>query len=387
MSFVTINSRNAYSEKELGFMIRNKIQQEGNTYSEIYKRYKKYFVNEKEFLGLVNDEIDFCFDHYLFIEDYLGILVEESTAIVEDKVIISARGELNTQEEIDFVGMLNFIFDRLIDIERYKVGYLCSSADFMSLRYEAENTVSDKARYTMRAIDYKIGDDLTDIIENRSGYYLAEFPNDIGISGITLIKEGKVEDQKLICIYINTKEPKGRRNYTLAHELYHVFCETSKTQISYYSNKDEVEKRADEFASYFQFDEDLLLEDVINLEKSLITEILFDEIVDLQIKYKASFIGTFTALKRLKKKYADNMLSKSIPNLPDTFFKYKHPDYWNELEARTNRRTVLNCSGLDYIIPKQLRNISYDEIVSFVNSREVNTLFNFFEIGGGDNAS
>ena len=58
------------------------------------------------------------------------------------------------------------------------------------------------------------------------------------------------EDDNLILI--NSRHSKGRQNFTLAHELYHLnFDESSDTRICKLDSKDEIEDKANKFASYF----------------------------------------------------------------------------------------------------------------------------------------
>lgn len=60
----------------------------------------------------------------------------------------------------------------------------------------------------------------------------------------------KSEDD--VVILINSDQSKGRQNFTLAHELYHLkFDESQDIQICKLNSKDEVEEKANKFASYF----------------------------------------------------------------------------------------------------------------------------------------
>lgn len=60
----------------------------------------------------------------------------------------------------------------------------------------------------------------------------------------------KTEDDAVILI--NSSHSKGRQNFTLAHELYHLkFDESSYSPICMVNSKSPIEKKANEFASYF----------------------------------------------------------------------------------------------------------------------------------------
>ena len=57
----------------------------------------------------------------------------------------------------------------------------------------------------------------------------------------------KTEDDNIICI--NSKHSKGRQNFTLAHELYHLLYEDTKNSfVCNVNSSDESEKNADKFA-------------------------------------------------------------------------------------------------------------------------------------------
>ena len=66
------------------------------------------------------------------------------------------------------------------------------------------------------------------------------------ISGCCL----KSDDDCLILI--NSGHTKGRQNFTLAHELYHLkFDESPESIVCKVNSKDEIEEKANKFASYF----------------------------------------------------------------------------------------------------------------------------------------
>ncbi len=51
-------------------------------------------------------------------------------------------------------------------------------------------------------------------------------------------------------IFINSKHPKGRQNFTAAHEIFHLFYENPIFTICNVNSNDEVEKTANQFASF-----------------------------------------------------------------------------------------------------------------------------------------
>ena len=74
----------------------------------------------------------------------------------------------------------------------------------------------------------------------------------------------KVDSQQIM--FINSKHSKGRQVFTAAHEIYHLFYEDTTFTVCNLNSKDEVEKNANQFASfllmpiqYFQISHEALL--------------------------------------------------------------------------------------------------------------------------------
>ena len=58
----------------------------------------------------------------------------------------------------------------------------------------------------------------------------------------------KVDSQQIM--FINSKHSKGRQVFTAAHEIYHLFYEDTTFTVCNLNSKDEVEKNANQFASF-----------------------------------------------------------------------------------------------------------------------------------------
>lgn len=58
----------------------------------------------------------------------------------------------------------------------------------------------------------------------------------------------KLDCQKII--FINSNHPKGRQTFTAAHEIYHLFYDDTPFTICNINSDDEIEKNADQFASF-----------------------------------------------------------------------------------------------------------------------------------------
>lgn len=74
---------------------------------------------------------------------------------------------------------------------------------------------------------------------------LAWLDMDGSISGLSSEFEG---DSLII---LNSNHSKGRQNFTLAHELYHLNFDESKTSYCRINSENPIEKKANQFASYF----------------------------------------------------------------------------------------------------------------------------------------
>lgn len=58
----------------------------------------------------------------------------------------------------------------------------------------------------------------------------------------------KFDSQKIM--FINSNHPKGRQNFTAAHEIYHLFYDPTPFTICNINNNDKIEKEANQFASF-----------------------------------------------------------------------------------------------------------------------------------------
>lgn len=82
------------------------------------------------------------------------------------------------------------------------------------------------------------------VLENMDDLTILWFPMADELSGCC----SKTEKDKIVCL--NSKHSKGRQNFTLAHELYHLLFEDDKDSfICNVNSNDLSEKNADDFAS------------------------------------------------------------------------------------------------------------------------------------------
>ena len=160
----------------------------------------------------------------------------------------------------------------------------------------------------------------------------------------------KSDDDYLILI--NSGHSKGRQNFTLAHELYHLkFDESTNPIICAINSKDETEEKANKFASYFLMPkcaledyysrnniEEWTLKDMVKCEqlfqishKALITRLHEEEYIDderfeelkspdFSIKKYAANLGFDTSLYEVSPESKKNYLLGNLIPLTEKMY-------------------------------------------------------------------
>lgn len=132
---------------------------------------------------------------------------------------------------------------------------------------------------------------LRKILEN-GDYYLFYYPFDEnGISGAVI---NSVEAKVLI---INSSKSLGRQNFTIAHEIGHIYLHDTENMIETAQNCSMTkEKEADKFASIFLMPDD----EVASTIKSN-GRIVFDvvEVMEISQMFRMSYKGTLSKLKEM----------------------------------------------------------------------------------------
>lgn len=380
MKNIHINKRLAYTEQELILLINKKKDELGLRLYDLYNLYKKYFTSEKELEDWFEGRIDTCKDFFYFINDFLGISIEKSTEIISDKDIISARGELKSPEEANFIDMINLFFDTMIKCERMSNPFYLGSKDYNSGKSLIDADNSCKVKFVKEKLNI---DSFTnpEVLNGMEGYFIIEFPNKLNISGITIIKETRDNDYKHICIYINSNEPKGRRHFTYAHELYHVFFESSLQNISYYDTKDPIEKKADEFANEIIFEREKFIDILIDYNFSHLSKLKFEDIIEIQEEFKSSFIAVLTAISKIRETETNKHIMKKIPQIDPSYYKYRHHKNWEELVKKSEGYTDLNnYDNRYYTSPRFFCNLKNCYENKLIDLEEYRTFMNFFDI-------
>ena len=127
------------------------------------------------------------------------------------------------------------------------------------------------------------------------------FRNCDGFSGLS-IKEGGN-----LFILVNSKHPIGRQNFTICHELYHLFFdpsfETHKCDVGHFPKTDKNERMADIFASHLLIPEDGISR-MIPDEEDGKDKITLATLLKIEQTYKCS--RTALLMQLLKMKYISN---------------------------------------------------------------------------------
>ena len=107
------------------------------------------------------------------------------------------------------------------------------------------NLKSEQLRRIWGVDNYCPLDILSMSMKNMDNLTIIWFPMTVEVSGCS----AKTKNDYIICI--NSEHSKGRQNFTIAHELYHLLYDENKDSfVSKLNSNDENEKIADKFASY-----------------------------------------------------------------------------------------------------------------------------------------
>lgn len=210
-------------------------------------------------------------------------------------------------------------------------------------------------------------------------FFILKFPNDKGISGVYIEKKGREKTYK--CVYLNNIEPKGRVNFTLAHEIYHAYFEKSnftactENQVK----SDPIEFTANSFAGFFLIPNETLVYCLKQLGISKFTNIKITDIFKIQRYFQVSFLSVVLAIQNLRY-YSE--FSYYIPRNIGIYFKYKHKKYWDELNTKSTAFGIdLNSVNSSFEIPENFRE---NIIKNIKNGRtsidDISEIIDFFDI-------
>lgn len=159
----------------------------------------------------------------------------------------------------------------------------------------------DKMQLALQSIELrkKLGEDefspinIFTLVQNIDNLTLVFYPLGKNISGICY--KGK----KSSVITINSTMSRGRQCFSLAHELYHLYYDrelvSSISRVSF-DAKDETEKKADQFASYFLIPS-YSLYDRIKKIKGKKKKLTIEDVISLEQYFGVSHLAMLYRLK------------------------------------------------------------------------------------------
>lgn len=171
-------------------------------------------------------------------------------------------------------------------------------------------------------------EDIYSLVKSKE-FLLLRFPNEYKISGVYLEKKDR-DDNFYRCIYVNNKEPLGRQNFTIAHELYHAFFEKSKAGICLQSlrSKDSVEYTAERFASNLLIPRNYLAKLLMSKQYINNNSISTEKMFELQKRFNVSFQAMVYTIMELDNEESTRDL---VPRNIGSYKKYFSPNYWEQL--------------------------------------------------------
>lgn len=395
--------RPTYTYQEISGLLKEKLNEKNKTIEDLQKMYPD--ISLEKMGNMLNGNKNYSIPMLKIASHFLNIPFGELTKVIEDKPLASLRTKENINEEIlSFYELVSDLFDEMIFQSklRNKKETVSSSAT-ASLIKSQTNLCNEQIAwqsYVNFLKQYNLSNkniyDIAEIVKicsatNRKIIYFM-FPNNLKISGICLKKEDRI--QSYDCIYLNSSENKERRKYSFFHELYHAYFEPSNFLVDddsvMYDNKNDIEKRANLFASFMIFPMEAFVKECVNL--GLINKkVCMNEVIQLQTKFHSSFSATVYFLNKLTKilkiLFPEQNLNWNL-TIDESLFKYNSPNYWAELEQKTKEyNTYLdlnkNQGTKDYYFPDDFKNNLIENYKNgIITKDDVETIFTIFNEKG-----
>lgn len=220
--------------------------------------------------------------------------------------------------------------------------------------------------------------DIINYMKSRDDILVLKFPNNLGISGMVMIKKDRSKEYK--CIYINTNEPLGRQSFSFVHELYHIYFENAPREVCLKRDSNPIEKRAEIFASNILIPRIQLLLKLREYRCSNTKKLSLSKVFRLQRYFNASFQAIIYAIESLNNDSRYTKYSKFVPNIDSDLKKYY--TNWEELEKITlemDPGNHLNSPTKQFEFPEDFKNdiiANYNK--NLVSFEEANIIFDFF---------
>lgn len=218
------------------------------------------------------------------------------------KVSRSFRANNIDDDDIDVIYSISKIFENLKYMDGLLSPYEEEENELRVLNEKIKVNMKMDERSKAEVLRRELGEDNNSPIDifsiiNSLDYTTTVFyPMGDSLSGLCM------KDEKNIVIGINSNMSIGRQRFSMAHELFHAYCEKEIAKsISFriIGNGNNIEKKADKFASYFlipylslfkelnnRMKEKLSLENVVELEqfygvsrKAILYRLLIDNII------------------------------------------------------------------------------------------------------------
>ena len=244
---------NGYSQRQVAEYLE--IDQSNLSKIENNKRKLNWFLSDK-LMSLYN-----CTPEYL-----LG----ETDIYIKPKISFRSKSEIDLNA-VSKINKLTYHLNILRGLENEKVDFKLP-----------QSSINLKRKWGID--DYSPIDIVTVLHQNIPNLTIVWFPMKKDVSGACYKKDGDS------IIFLNSSLSKGRQNFSLAHELYHLLdnennkdLEDAYFSISSVSSGDEDENKANDFASKFQMS-DMALYDF--MERNNIETWTLDDIIKCEQYFK-----------------------------------------------------------------------------------------------------
>lgn len=335
--------------KEASKLILMKMKDEGISREEIIALHND--MTEEKFDCMISGDYPYSDVHDQVASKILGILVRAQEKYYDEQY--SFRKDKKASRDEEFEEILNNQFEEIIS--KHKA----------SINFEHEFKSISEFRKIFE-INLPIGiKEFLEINKEKDNFIIIIDKNDLGISGMT--KRVYREGVGYNCIYINSKEPLGRQNFTFFHEIYHIYFEKSYCLNQFHVIKEqefEIESDAQKFASEIVLRISDLLEYLKKNNFSCHKTLKKRQVFPIQKHFGATFQAIaykiYLVRKSVEKLECDEKKKRSvikyIPKVKGDLLKYcsKDSSKWLDIESEirkvdpsniynfsTNKRLVL----------------------------------------------
>lgn len=330
--------------------IKSKMNEDNSSISDLIEQFPKNLIDT-----ILDGNIPYTKEMNQIASNILGRKIDCSIDI-EDGIDWSFRSECFGKKSTSFMSNIKKIFNREI-LQREYEKKLEIQIDTIQ---DFKKTFYCDSPITIQKFICKNKD--------KDNFIVIIQGNNEGISGASA--RINIDGVGINCIYVNSYETLGRQIFTFFHELYHIYVEKSEMKKNFHVLKEyeniELESKAHRFANEILIDNVKLIDFLKEQELSCHLDLKFNQVCNIQKRFNVTFMAAIykiNYLKKLIKKDRDECkidkikyrkLTSCIPDVPGEFFKYKHKQYWNELERLTideDPKNLLNTpTGISIVL-------------------------------------